>query len=212
MKSWPEDHPKAGLMAKKRGAILDAAHQAFLTAGYERTSMEMIAAAAGVSIMTLYRHARTKDDLFEAVVSQACEPDTGTEDAQRIEALLQRPLVEILTFIATRFRERLARPETLGLLRAVMVEQRHFPHLGQMAFDGLLTSHVLKMTEFLATRPEAAAVGAARRADISAAFFDGLVGMDQLAALLGFPIGDAERGSLVARRAAAAVMEALNGK
>ena len=105
MRSWSDDHPKAKLMAGKRALILKAAREAFLTAGFGGASMEAIAAAAGVSIMTLYRHARTKDDLFEAVVSEACAPPPGGDEAAAIEAVLQQPLPEILFFIGLRFQE-----------------------------------------------------------------------------------------------------------
>ena len=209
MKEWPEDHPKAKLMARKRGAILDAAREAFLCDGYGGTSMDMVAAKAGVSIMTLYRHARTKDDLFEAVVSQACAPAAETEDARAIEALMQKPLVDILSFIAVRFRTRLTRPETLGLLRAVMVEHRHFPHLGKMAFQGLIAGHVDQMIEFIGTRPEAADVSEADRATLSATFFDHLLGADQVRALLGLPIDDGEHDRSLARRAARGFVDGL---
>jgi AcrR family transcriptional regulator len=40
-------------------------------------TMESIASSAGVSIMTLYRHARTKEALFVAVVSEACARGKG---------------------------------------------------------------------------------------------------------------------------------------
>ena len=52
-------------MKRKREAILAAARRQFLAHGYGGTSMEAIADAAGVSIMTLYRHAETKDELFD---------------------------------------------------------------------------------------------------------------------------------------------------
>src|SRR5690349_15571641 len=70
VKDWAPDHPKAKLMARKRAAIVDAAREAFVRDGYGGASMERIAKDAGVSIMTLYRHAEGKDDLFSAVIAQ----------------------------------------------------------------------------------------------------------------------------------------------
>ena len=52
----PPDHPNAKVMAAKSGAILDAARNTFLRLGYDGTEMAWIAAAVGVSGMTLYRH------------------------------------------------------------------------------------------------------------------------------------------------------------
>src|ERR1700681_1120502 len=74
MKTWTADNPKASLMKRKRGAIVDAARQAFLENGYAQTSMDRIAAEAGVSIKTVYRHFENKDDLFGAVMQAACGP------------------------------------------------------------------------------------------------------------------------------------------
>ena len=202
MKSWSENHPKAKLMADKREAILRAAHGAFLASGFEKTSMETIAAAAGVSIMTLYRHAQTKNDLFQAVVSKACEPTAGTDDAKAIEKVKQKPLTDILIFIALRFRQRLMCPETLGLLRAVIVEYQKFPELGQMAFEGLVASHVRRMTAFIATQPEAANIGEAQCAALAGTFFDRLLGADQLRALLGLSGVGGEHDQALARLAA----------
>ncbi len=53
-------------MARKRAAIVVAALTAFLDAGYVEASVNHIAAVAGVSIKTLYRHFDSKDELFSA--------------------------------------------------------------------------------------------------------------------------------------------------
>ena len=207
MRSWSDDHPKAKLMGQKRALILNAARDAFLGAGFEGASMEAIAASAGVSIMTLYRHARTKDDLFEAVVSEACAPPPGSDEAREVEAILQRPLEEVLTFIGVRFQNRLRDPQGLGLLRAVMIEHRRFPHLGELAYEGLVGSHATKLAEFLGDRPECAGLGKERCAALSADFVDRLLGADLLRALLG--ISDSTAGDLESRaRQAATVLTA----
>ena len=70
MRTWSEDHPKARLLERKQEAIKVAAKELFLRHGYANTTMEMVAAHAGVSIMTLYRHFRGKDVLFEAVIQR----------------------------------------------------------------------------------------------------------------------------------------------
>lgn len=76
-------------MACKCAQILDAAREAFLRSGYEGTSMERIAAADG-SIMTLNRHAASKDDLFAAVAASACDPNDEGERTQ-FEELVTEP-------------------------------------------------------------------------------------------------------------------------
>lgn len=57
----------------KRAAILAAARQMFTSQGYEGTSMDQIAGAAGVSKLTVYSHFGDKEALFAAVVRAHCE-------------------------------------------------------------------------------------------------------------------------------------------
>ncbi|MEV6863507.1 TetR/AcrR family transcriptional regulator [Streptosporangium subroseum] len=52
----------------KRHLIVDAAKRVFLRHGYVDTSIEMIAAEAGVSKQTIYNHFEGKEQLFAAVV------------------------------------------------------------------------------------------------------------------------------------------------
>src|ERR1700730_8637611 len=63
---------KAGLMKRKRSAIVEAAREAFLESGYAETSMDRIAAAAGVSIKPVYVHFKNKDHPFSAVMQAPC--------------------------------------------------------------------------------------------------------------------------------------------
>lgn len=55
--------------SKKRAAILDGAIDVFIEAGYELASMDRIAEAASVSKKTVYNHFGSKEQLFQAVVS-----------------------------------------------------------------------------------------------------------------------------------------------
>ncbi|HJV42597.1 TetR/AcrR family transcriptional regulator [Caulobacter sp.] len=184
MKDWASDHPKAKLMARKRAAIVEAAREAFLRDGYDGASMERIAKDAGVSIMTLYRHAEGKDDLFSAVIAQACHPADQAEQA-RIDESLRKPLPEILVFIGVMFQERIASPATTALFRTVMVETLRFPHLADIAYRGLIGAHQDALDAFLGQRDEAASLDARRRQELSAAFLDRLVGLDSFRVLLG---------------------------
>jgi TetR/AcrR family transcriptional repressor of mexJK operon len=59
--------------AQKRGAILAAARELFLADGFERTSVDAIAATAGVSKRTVYDYFGDKRTLLLAVVEQAVQ-------------------------------------------------------------------------------------------------------------------------------------------
>src|SRR5918911_4343248 len=55
---------------ERRDTVLDAALEAFAAAGYEGTSTEDIARAAGISQPYLFRLFGTKKELFKASVSR----------------------------------------------------------------------------------------------------------------------------------------------
>jgi TetR/AcrR family transcriptional repressor of mexJK operon len=57
----------------KRAAILEAAKCMFTAHGFERVSMDQIAAEAGVSKLTVYSHFGDKESLFSAAISAKCE-------------------------------------------------------------------------------------------------------------------------------------------
>ena len=57
----------------KRQAILNAAKSLFLSNGYDGSSMDAIAAEAGVSKLTVYSHFHDKETLFVAAVKSKCE-------------------------------------------------------------------------------------------------------------------------------------------
>lgn len=56
--------------SKKRDEIMDAAAQAFVTAGYDNASMDRIAEVAGASKRTVYNHFTSKEVLFRAVIGR----------------------------------------------------------------------------------------------------------------------------------------------
>lgn len=58
---------------EKRAAILDAAKRLFPQTGFEGTSMDAIAAEAGVSKLTVYSHFTDKETLFVAAIRARCE-------------------------------------------------------------------------------------------------------------------------------------------
>jgi AcrR family transcriptional regulator len=57
---------------ERREQILAAATQAFARSGFAGTSLDDIAAEAGVSRVILYRHFESKTDLYRAVLDRVC--------------------------------------------------------------------------------------------------------------------------------------------
>jgi AcrR family transcriptional regulator len=63
--------------AERREQLLAAATQAFARAGFAATSLDDIAAEAGISRVLLYRHFESKTDLYRAVLDRAIARLTG---------------------------------------------------------------------------------------------------------------------------------------
>lgn len=57
----------------KRASILDAAKRLFIEQGYQGVSMDQIAAAAGVSKLTVYSHFGDKETLFSEAITAKCQ-------------------------------------------------------------------------------------------------------------------------------------------
>ena len=85
---------------EKRAAILEAAKRLFTTQGFDGTSMDAIAAAAGVSKLTVYSHFQDKERLFTAAVECDCEEQLP---AELFLADLKGPIRKQLMTIAAAF-------------------------------------------------------------------------------------------------------------
>src|SRR2546422_2175742 len=58
--------------AERREQILGAATRAFARAGFTATSLDDVAAEAGITRVILYRHFESKADMYRAVLDRAC--------------------------------------------------------------------------------------------------------------------------------------------
>jgi len=68
------------LTDRKRAAVIDAAIEEFLAAGFDATSMDRVAARARVSKRTVYNHFSSKEALFAAILRQLWD-SSDTEEA-----------------------------------------------------------------------------------------------------------------------------------
>ncbi|MDJ0786455.1 MAG: TetR/AcrR family transcriptional regulator [Myxococcota bacterium] len=89
---------RPGRAERTRQRILDAAGQSFAAAGYAKTTVEDIAARAGVSKGLVYHHFRGKEAVHRAVLRrtlddwhEACRGEGGRV-LERIAAMLRRAL------------------------------------------------------------------------------------------------------------------------
>ena len=120
---------------RKRRAILDAATEAFLRSGYRGTSMDEIAAAAGVSKQTVYKQFADKQRLFVEIVTgtvgEAADPVFDEVRELRESGDLHADLRDL----ARRQLTAVMRPRVLRLRRLVIAEADRFPELGRVFYE-----------------------------------------------------------------------------
>jgi TetR/AcrR family transcriptional regulator of autoinduction and epiphytic fitness len=122
------------LTDRKRQAILAAAAEQFRTCGFEATSVDRIAAAAGVSKRTVYNHFPSKDELFTETLVQLFENGAGMPAfAYRSELGLREQLTELL---ALKMRT-LADRDFIDLARVAIAEAIHAPERARALFARL---------------------------------------------------------------------------
>jgi TetR/AcrR family transcriptional regulator, mexJK operon transcriptional repressor len=119
-----------GLSDAKRSAILRGAKTAFLKSGFGGASMDEVAARAGVSKMTVYRHFGSKEALFAGVITDLCARIVDDD----LEHVFQRAPNEALRGFARKMVDIVFAAETVELHRIVIAESRRFPKLGRFFY------------------------------------------------------------------------------
>lgn len=116
---------------EKRQAILDAATRLFLRHGFAGTSMDAVAAEAGVSKLTVYAHFADKDNLFQAIVRARCETYNRPE---RFDDYVDLPPRKALTEMGGNFLALLLAPEVLQLYAVMTAEAARRPKIAELFY------------------------------------------------------------------------------
>lgn len=116
---------------RKRREILKAAVELFTNKGYEGTSVDDIAEAAGVSKQTVYSHFGNKETLFAIAVETKCkqsgiDPDLIDTDAPPEDMLLE---------LGRRFVGLLTSPEAVRVHCVCTSNADTYPELGRLFFE-----------------------------------------------------------------------------
>lgn len=129
------DGPETGRSARKRRDILEAATATFLEHGYLGTSMDQVAARAGVSKQTVYKHFADKERLFTAIVLGTID-EVGEPFFSAIGALEGTDDLETdLRTLAGRLTRVVEDKRLLQLRRLVIGEAGRFPALGRSYYE-----------------------------------------------------------------------------
>ncbi len=113
----------------KQEAILQGAVRLFLRSGYAGTSMDRVAAEAGVSKQTIYSHFQDKEGLFQALMERMT--------IRRFQAAFQMATLHgdpevLLRQFAEAYLNKIVDDEYVSLLRLILAESARFPHLAKL--------------------------------------------------------------------------------
>ncbi|WP_298300713.1 TetR/AcrR family transcriptional regulator [uncultured Erythrobacter sp.] len=114
--------------AAKRESIVAAASDRFMNEGFAATSIEQVAADAGVSKVTIYNHFGDKRGLFTAAVERECEKMRGYFT---LDHMSNGSIRERLFEIAGAMVAFLSRPEMIQFERRIAAETEHEPAVGE---------------------------------------------------------------------------------
>jgi TetR/AcrR family transcriptional regulator, mexJK operon transcriptional repressor len=127
----PIDVREESRSARKRRAILEAGTTLFLRNGYRGTSMDEIAATAGVSKQTVYKHFADKESLFSEIVVSTVEEVAQPVHREMLKLRDSGDLEADLRRLARQLLRRVIQPRILQLRRLVIGEAGRFPDLGR---------------------------------------------------------------------------------
>lgn len=185
---------------EKRQAILAAAGHLFLEQGFERTTVDAIAARAGVSKLTVYSHFEDKEGLFRALITDKCGEHF---EVREFESLAELGPEAALGRIAQGFLSLLFHPDVVALHRVLVTTAAQDARMNRTFWETGPAATLTALTRLL-VRFDAA--GALRVPDPELAadqFFSMLKGTDHLRVTLG--IGEVPSARRLKHYAAAAV-------
>jgi TetR/AcrR family transcriptional repressor of mexJK operon len=167
---------------RKHEAILAAAVDCFAANGYAATSMDAIAAAAGVSKQTVYHHFGDKNALFKAAIGRVSDMISRPLLAGHAHDL---PPLETLTIFGRHILEFLLCGQSLAFMRLLIAEAPKFEGLADAVIQLGMESTTQVMARYLAeeTARRRLAVDEPRRAALM--FFGMLVSEYRFRGLLG---------------------------
>ncbi len=148
--SSKQENVKAGAFVK-RDQILQGATRVFLQHGYAGTSMDRVAAEAGVSKQTIYSHFQDKEGLFTALIERVTTSklklEFGSESFQGEPAILLRQIAQ--AYLNKRYDQ-----EYIDLLRVVVAESARFPELAQLYTRTVIQPSCHRLSLYFESHPE----------------------------------------------------------
>lgn len=164
--------PTSAQAARLTERLRRAAVDTFLEFGYDGTTMEAVAQAAGITKSTLYARYPDKRTLFVAVSAWAL---TRQERDGRVEEPLPEDLAGSLTVIARSILARSVDPDIVRLSRMAIAESERFPEFAASS-QAVTWSPRIQVIMDLLERHERAGAVAVGDVEIAAEQFFAMVG------------------------------------
>jgi TetR/AcrR family transcriptional repressor of mexJK operon len=122
---------------RKRRVVVDAATTLFLRHGYLGTSMDQIAAFAGVSKPTVYKFFADKEQLFTAIVMETLDRARGPflAELSRLAETRSGQLADDLRDLARRYLATVTQPAVLQMRRLVIGASHQLPALASAYYE-----------------------------------------------------------------------------
>ncbi|MEL6159164.1 MAG: TetR/AcrR family transcriptional regulator [Cyanobacteria bacterium J06623_5] len=154
----PINRPERKKSAAKTAAILDGAMQEFLSNGYAATSMDRVAAAAGVSKATVYSHFQDKASLFAALIQQlAADKFRATSfDFHADNAATGDPKVVLSQLAQELLKDTYRDSQACEFMRLMVGESGRFPELAEPYIANVAKPIIDGLSRYLASHPELA--------------------------------------------------------
>jgi len=132
-----------------RRHILVVAKDVFLEAGYERASMDTVAARAGTSKRSLYAHFESKDKLFDAVLDLIRELYLGK--LKTPDAYAEHPAEAVVLFCG-RFLQLMTWESQVRICRLSIAEAERLPGSASAYFDAMFATTYDRLASYLSER------------------------------------------------------------
>ncbi|MGU3284704.1 TetR/AcrR family transcriptional regulator [Methylobacterium mesophilicum] len=142
----PETTPKRGSggrptreeAARREARIVEVATQLFIERGFDGTSIDAVAEAAGVSKPTLYSRYQDKRALFEAVLQDRIRewlaPLSAAAETQALRAT-PTDAATVLDELSRNLLDRSQAPGAAALTRCIAAQAMQFPNLAKLAYE-----------------------------------------------------------------------------
>ncbi|MEO1068899.1 MAG: TetR/AcrR family transcriptional regulator [Cyanobacteria bacterium J06638_6] len=142
----------SAVLNDKAVQILQGAMREFLQNGYAGTSMDKVAATAGVSKPTVYNYFKDKEGLFRALIQYVAE--SRCQQVMGDGNLEGPPEVVIRRLITNAIDSELYDLDYQNFVRLVAGESGRFPQLAQAFVEYLTKPAVDQLADYLKGRPD----------------------------------------------------------